>query len=69
MNSLQSLGIQETGTVAYEAGVSEVACRAYGYSQRGDGWARTDQNLTSASTASDSATRAHKKTRRFQRVL
>jgi CubicO group peptidase (beta-lactamase class C family) len=40
--------LEMTGTVAYEAGVSEVARRAYGYSRRGDGWARTDQNLTSA---------------------
>jgi CubicO group peptidase (beta-lactamase class C family) len=35
-------------TVAYEPGVSEVPDRAYGYSWAGDGHARTDQNVTSA---------------------
>jgi CubicO group peptidase (beta-lactamase class C family) len=38
-----------TNTVAYEAGVTTVAHRAYGYSRRADGsWARTDQSPTSA---------------------
>jgi CubicO group peptidase (beta-lactamase class C family) len=37
-----------TDTVAYEAGVSHVARRAYGYSLRGQTWTRTDQSLTSA---------------------
>ena len=36
------------GTVAYEAGVSSVEERAYGYSVRGDGFIRTDQSNTSA---------------------
>jgi CubicO group peptidase (beta-lactamase class C family) len=40
--------LEMTGTVAYEAGVSEVARRAYGYSLRHQGWTRTDQSLTSA---------------------
>lgn len=35
-------------TVAHEAGVSQVANRAYGYSRAGGGFARTDQSLTSA---------------------
>jgi len=35
-------------TVAYEAGISTVANRAYGYSAEGQGWTRTDQSLTSA---------------------
>ncbi len=37
-----------TGTVAYEAGVSTVPNRAYGYSLRTNGVARTDQSSTSA---------------------
>lgn len=37
-----------TNTVAYEAGISEVAQRAYGYSLRDHTWTRTDQSLTSA---------------------
>jgi len=36
------------GTVAYEAGVSSIAHRAYGYSASGNSWTRTDQSLTSA---------------------
>ena len=40
------LGMQ--GSLAYEAGISEVAHRAYGYSAAGGGWVRTDQSLTSA---------------------
>ena len=35
-------------TVAYQAGVSSVAARAYGYSLEGGAWVRTDQSLTSA---------------------
>lgn len=35
-------------TVAYEAGVSDVAHRAYGYSFDNGAWHRTDQNTTSA---------------------
>ncbi len=37
-----------TGTLAYEAGVSDVPRRAYGYSLHGQTWTRTDQSLTSA---------------------
>jgi CubicO group peptidase (beta-lactamase class C family) len=38
-----------TGTVAYEAGVTTVVHRAYGYSAGPDGsWTRTDQSPTSA---------------------
>ena len=35
-------------TVAYEAGISTVTQRAFGYSAQGTGWVRTDQSLTSA---------------------
>jgi len=35
-------------SVAYEAGVSEVSHRAFGYSPRQGSWTRTDQSLTSA---------------------
>ncbi|MGC1522385.1 MAG: serine hydrolase domain-containing protein [Steroidobacteraceae bacterium] len=35
-------------TVAFEAGVSAVAHRAFGYSAAGRSWVRTDQSLTSA---------------------
>jgi len=42
----QPLGMD--GTVAYEAGVSEVAHRAYGYSFEQGRWQRTDQSTTSA---------------------
>lgn len=35
-------------TVAFEAGVSAVAHRAFGYSAAGGSWMRTDQSLTSA---------------------
>ncbi len=40
--------LQMTNTVAYEQGVSTVKNRAYGYSQRGKLFARTDQSLTSS---------------------
>jgi len=40
--------LEMTGTVAYEARVSDVPRRAYGYSVRGRTWTRTDQSLTSA---------------------
>jgi CubicO group peptidase (beta-lactamase class C family) len=40
------LGMRDT--VAYEAGVSSVPHRAYGYSESGEVWTRTDQSLTSA---------------------
>jgi CubicO group peptidase (beta-lactamase class C family) len=36
------------GTVAYEAGISEVPHRALGYSKRGEAFEQTDQSLTSA---------------------
>ncbi len=42
----QPLGMQTT--VAFEAGVSAVANRAFGYSATARGWLRTDQSLTSA---------------------
>lgn len=42
----QPLGMLHT--VAYEAGISEVANRAFGYSNGASSWQRTDQNLTSA---------------------
>lgn len=42
----QPLGMRHA--VAYEAGRSEVAHRAYGYSFEGDAWKRTDQSTTSA---------------------
>jgi CubicO group peptidase (beta-lactamase class C family) len=35
-------------SVAYEAGVSSVPHRAFGYSASGSSWSRTDQSLTSA---------------------
>jgi CubicO group peptidase (beta-lactamase class C family) len=35
-------------TVAHEEGVSTIAHRAFGYSERHGQWVRTDQNLTSA---------------------
>ncbi|MGH8306243.1 MAG: serine hydrolase domain-containing protein, partial [Steroidobacteraceae bacterium] len=35
-------------SVAYQAGVSQVAHRAFGYSAAGRSWSRTDQSLTSA---------------------
>jgi CubicO group peptidase (beta-lactamase class C family) len=40
------LGMHDT--LAYEAGVSSVAHRAFGYSKSGMLWTRTDQSLTSA---------------------
>ena len=42
----QPLGMQHT--VAFEAGISQVAHRAFGYSKSGSSWERTDQDLTSA---------------------
>jgi CubicO group peptidase (beta-lactamase class C family) len=42
----EPLGMRRT--VAHEEGVSTVADRAYGYTEIGGSWARTDQNLTSA---------------------
>lgn len=42
----QPLGMRDT--VAHEAGVSEVAHRAYGYSFENGAWTRTDQSTTSA---------------------
>jgi len=42
----EPLGMQNT--VAFEAGISIVAHRAFGYSGSGHSWTRTDQNLTSA---------------------
>jgi CubicO group peptidase (beta-lactamase class C family) len=36
------------GTVAFEEGISTVRNRAYGYSEQGDKFERTDQSLTSA---------------------
>jgi len=42
----QPLGMQNT--VAFEAGMSVVAHRAFGYSAAGPSWVRTDQSLTSA---------------------
>jgi CubicO group peptidase (beta-lactamase class C family) len=42
----QPLGMQST--LAYEAGVSAVAHRAFGYSAAAGTWRRTDQSLTSA---------------------
>jgi len=35
-------------TLAYEAGISTVPHRAFGYSPQASGWTRTDQSLTSA---------------------
>jgi CubicO group peptidase (beta-lactamase class C family) len=35
-------------TLAYQAGISGVPRRAYGYGARGQAWTRTDQSLTSA---------------------
>jgi CubicO group peptidase (beta-lactamase class C family) len=42
----QPLGMQDT--VAFEAGISVVAHRAFGYSRVQGSWARADQSLTSA---------------------
>ena len=42
----QPLGMRDS--VAYEAGISEVAHRAYGYSFEKGAWQRTDQSTTSA---------------------
>jgi CubicO group peptidase (beta-lactamase class C family) len=39
--------LEMTSTVAYEAGIADIARRAYGYSLRGQTWTRTDQSLTS----------------------
>ena len=40
--------LQMQNSVAFEAGISSVANRAYGYSLIDKSWARTDQSLTSA---------------------
>jgi CubicO group peptidase (beta-lactamase class C family) len=40
--------LEMTGTVAYEAGISDIPRRAYGYSLHDQTWTRTDQSLTSA---------------------
>jgi CubicO group peptidase (beta-lactamase class C family) len=37
-----------TGSLAYEAGISEVPRRAFGYTASGGKWLRSDQSLTSA---------------------
>ena len=42
----QPLGM--SNTVAYEQGLSTVSTRAFGYSQSGNAWTRTDQSSTSA---------------------
>jgi CubicO group peptidase (beta-lactamase class C family)/microsomal dipeptidase-like Zn-dependent dipeptidase len=42
----QPLGM--SNTVAYEQGISNVSTRAFGYSQTGNAWTRTDQSSTSA---------------------
>lgn len=42
----EPLGMKDT--VAFEEGVSTVATRAFGYSQNGSEWRRTDQSSTSA---------------------
>ena len=42
----EPLGMQYT--VAFEAGISQVAQRAFGYGNFGGSWERTDQDLTSA---------------------
>lgn len=42
----EPLGMRDT--VAYEAGISEVAHRAFGYSLENGAWRRTDQSTTSA---------------------
>ena len=40
--------LEMTGTLAYEAGGSQVPRRAYGYSRHDTTWTRADQSLTSA---------------------
>lgn len=45
-NVFEPLGM--AGTVAYEKGISEVARRAYGYSEKNGRFERTDQSLTSS---------------------
>jgi CubicO group peptidase (beta-lactamase class C family) len=42
------LPLNMRNTVAYEAGISSVAQRAFGYSLEGGTWVRTDQSLTSS---------------------
>jgi CubicO group peptidase (beta-lactamase class C family) len=42
------LPLQMRNSVAYEAGISSVADRAFGYSLEDGAWVRTDQSLTSA---------------------
>jgi CubicO group peptidase (beta-lactamase class C family) len=45
-NIFEPLGMRNS--VAYEAGISEVPCRAIGYTRRGDAFDETDQSVTSA---------------------
>lgn len=45
-NIFQTLGMN--GTVAHEAGRTDVANRAYGYTLQDENWVRTDQSVTSA---------------------
>jgi CubicO group peptidase (beta-lactamase class C family) len=45
-NIFEPLGMRNS--VAYEPGISEVPCRAIGYTQRGDVFDETDQSVTSA---------------------
>jgi CubicO group peptidase (beta-lactamase class C family) len=40
--------LEMADTVAYEAGISTVARRAYGYTRHGEAWDLTDQSLTSS---------------------
>lgn len=40
--------LRMTNTLAYESGISTVPNRAFGYTQKGDTFARTDQSLTSS---------------------
>ena len=40
--------LKMSGTVAFEEGISTVRNRAYGYSEKGDRFERTDQSVTSA---------------------
>ena len=40
--------LEMAGSVAYQAGISSVPRRAYGYSLHGQAWAPTDQSLTSS---------------------
>ena len=40
--------LKMTNTLAYEKGKNEVTNRAYGHTQKGNGWQETDQSATSA---------------------